>query len=77
MNQVLISAGIVLIGIGFVLVFVGSFLQAKGESKVEWGFGGFIGPIPIGFGSSKKMVYFAVALAVVMLILFLLFRRFH
>jgi len=73
MSQHLITIGIVLIFIGFSLVFIGSLLSSqKSGSKVEWGVGGFIGPIPFGFASSKNMFYITLALVVTFFVIFLL-----
>jgi uncharacterized membrane protein len=70
--------GIVLIFIGFVLVFIGSLLSAqKGDTKVQWAIGGFIGPIPFGAFSNKEMFYVLVGLMIVMLLLFIFFGIFR
>ena len=73
MSQHLITIGIVLIFIGFSLVFIGSLLSSqKSGSKVEWGVGGFIGPIPFGFASSKNMFYITMALIITLFVIFFL-----
>lgn len=72
LNSHLIPIGIALILIGFILVFVGTLLQSKG--KTEAAFVGFIGPFPVGFGTSREILYVAVALSI-LLLLFLLINR--
>jgi len=67
-SENLILVGILVILIGFVLVFIGSLIKAK-SSKTEFGFVGFIGPIPVGFGTSKEIIIFAL---IVGLIIFLI-----
>lgn len=67
-----------LIGIGFIffgilLTIIAAFLSGSG--KVEGGFVGFIGPFPIGFATSKKMLYFTLGFSLLLLILFLFFTR--
>ncbi len=48
--------GVILILLGILLSVVSSILLAlKGNKNVEVGFGGFIGPIPFGFFSSKNV----------------------
>ena len=65
----LIPMGIVLVLIGIVLIFAGSLLGAK---NVKYGFGGFIGPIPFGFGNDPRFLWVVIAISVVMLIIFLI-----
>jgi uncharacterized protein (TIGR00304 family) len=70
----LISIGIFLIIIGFLIVFIGSLLssgaKAKGETKVA--VIGLLGPIPFGFGNDKKLFLIALVIGVC-LFLFSLF----
>ena len=70
MNQFLVLIGIVLIFIGILAIFLGSF--AGKEGKVEWGIGGFIGPVPVGFASSKPMMYIIIALLAILALLHIL-----
>ncbi|MEM5798695.1 MAG: DUF131 domain-containing protein [Candidatus Aenigmatarchaeota archaeon] len=51
--------GILLIVIGFLIL-----LFAAKPEKVEWGFGGFIGPIPFGFASSKTALWVVIAITI-------------
>ena len=74
----IINAGIVLIIVGFLLVFIGTLKHiSSSETNSEFAFVGFIGPIPFGFGSSKQAIIFALALMVlIFLLLFLWVKRF-
>ncbi|AEC52530.1 hypothetical protein PNA2_1615 [Pyrococcus sp. NA2] len=68
-------AGIVMIIIGFMLVFLGTLISAFGqphESNVEAGGVIMIGPIPIAFGT-KRGVTLAMILAIVLMIMWFLF----
>ena len=57
----LVSIGMILIFIGFILVFIGALTALpKGDTKVA--VGGFIGPIPFGFGNDKNLVWFVTIL---------------
>ncbi|MCE5214867.1 MAG: DUF131 domain-containing protein [Methanobacterium sp.] len=73
----LIIAGILVILIGFILVFVGTALQGTNKtSEVKTGGVILIGPIPIIFGSDKGTIITAVILAiVVMIVAYFLFYR--
>ena len=65
----LISIGILMIVIGFIIVFFGTFFSAlKGKeasSNTKVAVGGFIGFIPFGFGNDKNLVWFATIISVV------------
>jgi len=54
-SDFLILMGLVLIFIGFVLVLLSLLYKTK-NVKTEFGFIGFIGPIPIAFGTSKEII---------------------
>jgi uncharacterized protein (TIGR00304 family) len=70
--QNLIGIGILLIVIGFIIVFFG-ILSGSKDSKTKVAVGGFIGPVPFGFGNDKNMVLFAVILSIVIFLIWLLF----
>ncbi len=72
MNQQIISIGILVILLGFAIVFIGSFLGTqKSETKVA--VGGFVGFIPFGFASDKRMLYILLGfMGIALLIFFLL-----
>lgn len=64
--------------IGMSLIMVGGVMQTKessGKSKVEWAFGGFIGPIPFGFASREDLLKAVVALSIIFLFVFILLNR--
>ncbi|WP_457742207.1 TIGR00304 family membrane protein [Thermococcus sp.] len=72
-GETLIGAGIVLILIGFLLVFIGTLVSAfSGESEVQGGGVIMIGPIPIVFGTSRSAVTLAMILAVVLMALWII-----
>ena len=64
--------GLVLIFIGFALVVISVFLKAK-NAKTEFGFVGFIGPIPIAFGTSKEIILIGLMLGLIIFLTTLLF----
>lgn len=71
-GRILISAGIALILIGFLLVFLGTVVAASGEGgSVEGGGVIMIGPIPIVFGTSKGAATLAMVLAIILMALWL------
>jgi len=70
----LVNFGILVVIIGFMIIFMGIFLGAKDStSKSKVAIGGFIGPIPFGFGNDKTMVWFVTTLTVVMILIWLFF----
>lgn len=59
--------------IGFVLVFFGILSQYKGKAKVEGGGIVFIGPIPIlGGATSERAFYILIAVSVIFFLVFML-----
>jgi len=71
-GEVLIGAGIVLMLIGFLLVFVGALLSAfEGGGDVEGGGVIMIGPIPIVFGTSRGALTLVSILAVLLMLLWI------
>lgn len=71
-TQNLIVFGILLIIIGFIMVFFGMLSGSK-DSKTKVAVGGFIGPIPFGFGNDKNLVLFAIILSIAIFLIWLLF----
>ena len=68
------ALGVLLIIIGFLIVFFGMFFGAKeGASSTKVAIGGFIGPIPFGFGNDKNFVWFVTILSLVLFLLWLFF----
>ena len=63
--------GLALIFIGFVLVVISVLLKTK-NAKTEFGFVGFIGPIPIAFGTSKEIILIGLILGFIIFLVTLL-----
>lgn len=73
MEQI-VSLGIVIIFIGFIIVFFGMLKGAKEASaKTKVAVGGFIGPIPFGFGNDKNLVWFVTILSLALFLFWLFF----
>ena len=79
----LISVGVVILILGFIIVFLGMMLQAqqlqnekhtKG-SNVKVAVGGFFGPIPFGFGNDKTLMYVVIAVSVFFMFLWIILPR--
>ncbi|MBI2547937.1 DUF131 domain-containing protein [Candidatus Woesearchaeota archaeon] len=75
----LVTLGIILIFLGMIFVFVGSFAQLKtgsqeGNSKIA--VGGFIGPIPFGFGNDKTLLTIVLVVSAILFIFWIIFGRF-
>lgn len=62
----LIGFGILLIIIGFIIVFFGALAGSKDSSKTKVAVGGFIGFIPFGFGNDRRLVWFVTILSLVL-----------
>lgn len=73
MSFSLITLGLILIVIGVLVLMIGMFLSADKNTKVEGGGVIMIGPIPIGFGTSKEMMILAMILAIILMIISFLF----
>ena len=73
--QQLINVGILVIIIGFAIVFFGTLMGAKEgtSSKTKVAVGGFIGFIPFGFGNDKRMVWFVAILSLILFLVWMLF----
>jgi len=69
MQEKLLIVGLAFILIGILITIIASFLGGK---KVEYAFGGFIGPIPFGWASNEKMLI----LILILLFLFSLYLFF-
>ncbi len=70
----LISLGITIMIVGFIIVFFGVLLGSKEtSSKTKVAVGGFIGPIPFGFGNDKNLVWFVAILSLVFFLVWLFF----
>lgn len=77
MEEKIILTGFLIIFLGIVVVIVGSFLATSKskQTKVEWGIGGFIGPIPFGAASREDILKIIITISVMFLILFLILGR--
>ncbi len=71
MQNNLLSIGIILIFLGFLLVFISA---SKTESKVA--VVGLLGPIPFGFGNDKRLFVITLAIAVALMVFWFLAKRF-
>lgn len=75
----LLSLGFFMIIIGFLIVFVSVMIlilksiKGVGKGEVEGGGVIVIGPIPIVFGTSKKVTEFLLILAIILFLLALVF----
>jgi len=70
----LINIGVLMIIMGFVIVFFGVLKGAKEtNSKTKVAVGGFIGFIPFGFGNDKNLVWFVTILSLALFGVWLLF----
>lgn len=69
--------GIILIFIGLLfLIISGISIALKGNSnRVEFAFGGFIGPIPFGFFTSKRMFWVWLLILAIGIAIWLIARR--
>ena len=72
MDQI-VSLGILIIVIGFIVVFFGA-LKSSNDSNTKVAVGGFIGFIPFGFGNDKRMVWFVTALSAVIFLVWAIFN---
>ena len=71
----LVTTGVLIIFLGFGIIFIGTMLARRSSSEkgeVKGGGVVMIGPIPIIFGSDAKWTSIAVALAIVLVLLTLL-----
>ncbi|ODS35281.1 MAG: hypothetical protein A7316_01950 [Candidatus Altiarchaeales archaeon WOR_SM1_86-2] len=65
----LVTIGLLLIFIGIITLIVGIILLALSEKgEVKGGFVGFIGPIPIGFGTDKGIMVILLVIAIVIML---------
>ena len=65
----LMTVGISLIFIGIIILIVGVILLALSEKgEIKGGFVGFIGPIPIGFGTDKGIMVLLLVIAIIIML---------
>ena len=73
----LISIGLILLLIGFIFIVIGYFSSTiKGKTEIKSAGIIFIGPIPIGWASDKKMLYVLIGFAISAFILWFILRRY-
>lgn len=72
----LMLPGIILIIIGAIILIITSILLAKQSGNVDIGFGGFIGSIPFGFFTSKKMFWIWPVILMLVVGIWFFLRRF-
>ena len=77
MEEQIILLGFLVIVIGIVIVFIGSILTASKSKnmKVDWGFGGFIGPIPFGAASRGDILKLIMVISLIFFILFFILGK--
>jgi uncharacterized membrane protein len=75
MEENLILMGVLLIFVGILLIFLGIIFGSKENVKTEWGFFGLIGPLPIGFWSSKRAFIFTVGLIIILVLVLMLMKK--
>ncbi len=73
-SSTLTLLGIIIMLIGFFLIFLGLFTGAS-KSKVEGSAIFFIGPIPIGWASSKEMLYLSIFLSIIVFLFIILMLK--
>lgn len=80
MEEKIIFMGLILIAIGIILLFIGTILSSKnynvGKTKTEIAIGGFVGPIPFGFFTSKRIFLIWLILFILFLAILILLRKF-
>ncbi len=78
-SEKIFLAGIALIVIGILFLVISSIIMAlqgrEGKIKTEAGVGGFVGPIPFGFFTSRKAFWLWLLLLAIMAAIYFLIRR--
>ena len=77
MEQLMIL-GALIVFIGFIVIFTGIFLSLfngskEVGSKAKVAVGGFIGPLPFGFGNDKNLILLAMILSIALSLFWLIF----
>ena len=62
-----------LIFLGFVIILIGILvvILSSSSKNVKFAFGGFIGPVPFGFGNDPKLVWMIVFITLLVLFFFI------
>ncbi len=64
--------GFLVVAAGIVLILLGIALQERPNSR--YAVAGFVGFIPFGFASDRKMLFFAVAASLAVMVFWLVFN---
>ena len=77
MTEQLISLGMIIVVVGFIILLAGIFSQDESKAtKVEGGGRVFIGPIPIiGGATNKQIFYLLLTISAILVIAFLILGR--
>lgn len=76
MEEKIILIGFLVIFLGITIVIIGSSLTgSKSKTRVEWGIGGFIGPIPFGAASREDILKMIIIVSLMFFILFLVLGK--
>ena len=59
-----------LVTIGFILLAAGTLFIILGSGSAKFAVGGFIGPVPFGFGSDPQLTKLAVLVSAIAVIFF-------
>lgn len=70
-QQLLIRAGVALVALGLLLIFLGALIS---NGAADAGGVVFVGPIPIVFGSNRNMALIAAVIGLAMVLALHLFR---
>ena len=68
--------GFVLLFLGIIFIIVSSFLQGDKNTKTNVAVGGFIGPIPFGFFSNKKMLVPFLIIMTCLVVVYFVLRKY-
>lgn len=69
----LVLLGLAIVIVGIFVIILGSALSG---SNAKFAVGGFIGPIPFGFGNDRNLVILSIALSAAIIVFFLVANRF-
>ncbi len=74
----IIFLGIILLFVAIALIFLGSIISMfkSGDKKIESAGIVFIGPVPLGFATNKKLLLPLLIFSVIVFILWFVLRRY-
>ncbi len=65
-----LTIGIILIILGFIIIVIGTLLNAGGgDGEVKGGGVILIGPIPVAFGTDKRSIIIVLILAIILMLI--------